>query len=308
MITENYLDPDVGYLLGLIVARGQISSGTGSPIISIDFPHRSLEAKGIKKTFDQEHYVEHNLLLIKERISATLGHIVEHKMQSGRGTIIIRFPGRPMTFRNIEFLLGEGFTPKKGRIPRAVFDAPAEIQRQFMRGFADCAGFVRPSNAYMGRWHRVYFQIANDNWILPIEVCALLQTKLKVPVQSIQWGHPNIRTPHDPTTRSWSKEHQLRVFAHDFLSVGFYVTYKDEILRELADANKGCKPTPFCNPNRSIRRISKKPKHLEENSERLPSSLRRHFDAYWQICLKLGCSQCRKVSGQPSELFGDADE
>jgi len=308
MITENYLDPDVGYLLGLIVARGQVSSGSGSPIVWIEFPHRSLEAKGIDKAFDQEHYIEHNLLLIKERIAGTLGHIVEHTMQPGRGTIIIRFPGRPMTIRNLEFLLGEKFTPKTARIPKAVFAASPEIQRQFVRGFADCAGFIRPSNAYMGRWHRVYFQIPNDNWILPIEICALLQTKLKVPVQSVQWGHPNIRTPHDPATRSWSKEHQLRVFAQDYLPVGFHVTYKDEILKELAHANSGSKPTPFCNPNRSIRRLTKKPRHSEEKSEKLPAALRRHFNAYWQVCLKLGCSQCRKVSGEPRELFEADDE
>ena len=32
--------------------------------------------------------------------------------------------------------------------------------------------------------------------------------------------------------------------------------------------------------------------HPEEISEKLPQELRgKHFDAYWQICLELGCTQ-----------------
>jgi len=305
MITENYLDPEVGYLLGLIVARGQVTSGTGSPVVTIEFPHRSLRAKGITKDYDQEHFVEHNLLLIKGRITDILGHLVEHTMRPGCGTIVIRFPGRPMTFRNLEYILGEKFTPRISMIPQSIFNATADIQREFVRGFADCAGFIRPSNADRNKMHRVYFQIPYENWRLPVEFCRLLQTKLGVPIHSIQWGHPNIRTPHAPETHSWSKEHQVRVFAQDFLRVGFHVSYKNEILEELAAANEDGKGSRYCNPNKAVRRVAKKPKRPDEKAEKLPTPVRRHFDAYWQVCLKLGCAQCHEIEGEPTELFGD---
>ena len=60
-----------------------------------------------------------------------------------------------------------------------------------------------------------------------------------------------------------------------------------------ADRKVGGKAPSKCNPNPEIRRITRKPKHPGEKSkDLLPANLRKHFNAYWQICLALGCDQC----------------
>jgi len=82
--------------------------------------------------------------------------------------------------------------------------------------------------------NRVYIEISNRNWFLPTQLCQLLQS-LTVPMQYIGWGHPNIRGGNGT---SWAKEHQLKIYAEDFQSIGFYITHKNEALEELAEYNK----------------------------------------------------------------------
>jgi len=183
-------------------------------------------------------------------------------------------------------------------------DAPQDLKLEFMRGVADAGGFIRDSNNYMGLKRRVYIEVNNRNWVLPIELCKILQQDLRVPVQLIQWGHPNTRTPGVQSGRSWAKEHQVKLFAEHFSKVGLYTDYKQKILDEFATADKDLDQTlpPFCNPNPRVRRLQKKPKHRDESSNYLPARIRRkHFDAYWQICVDMGCQQCVEVPQK--ELF-----
>lgn len=79
-------------------------------------------------------------------------------------------------------------------------------------------------------------------------------------------------------------------------------------LEGFAEAGRGAAAglPPFCNPNPRIRRITKKPKHSQEASSYLPKGVRgKHFDAYWQICVALGCKQC--VASPQGEMF-EVDE
>jgi hypothetical protein len=160
----------------------------------------------------------------------------------------------------------------------------------------------------MGSKNRVYLELPNRNWKLPIQVCALLQQDLNVPVQLIQWGHPNTREPNQNRAKgsTWAREHQIKIFAEAFLPIGFYVKYKQEILEEFSEHDKK-RPGNInkCNPNPRIRQVRKKPKHIEENNSLLPTRVRgKHFNTYWQICLALGCKQCFEPMG---ELFTDEE-
>jgi hypothetical protein len=184
------------------------------------------------------------------------------------------------------------------------------VKVEFMRGVADAGGFIRNSNSYTNGKRRVYIEVNNQNWNLPIQICALLQQDLGVPVQMINWGHPNLRGPNVPEGHGWSKEHQIKIFAEAFVKIGFHVRYKQKILEEFATADRriGARAFSNCNPNPDLRQIRRKPRHSAERSGFLPAVLRRkHFDAYWQICLAMGCSQCRgvedleRVSGQEAE-------
>jgi len=92
--------------------------------------------------------------------------------------------------------------------------------------------------------------------------------------------------------------------------VGFHVSYKQEILEEFIeeDAENPATIPPNCNPNPAIRRIKKKPVHPGEKSNILPTALRgKHFSAYWQICLALGCQQCVKIDDPQQTLLDSED-
>jgi hypothetical protein len=179
-------------------------------------------------------------------------------------------------------------------------DTPLEIKRDFARGYADVAGNLRPANVdWVGR-HRVRLDTLNHptNWRVPVQLCLLLQEGLGVPVQLIQWGHPNLG-------HQW-REHQLNIYADDFVGVGFYFDYKQAVLEELAEKNaqRGLPAVAGC-PGARKKGAKKPPSQEEQNAERLDSALvGNHYDAYWQICRALGCPR-RPVSGAQLELIPD---
>lgn len=60
--------------------------------------------------------------------------------------------------------------------------------------------------------------------------------KKDVSVQNIDWGHPNMMDPklsdYNRKTSAWKREHQVKIFANVFFSVGFNVIHKNEGLYE----------------------------------------------------------------------------
>jgi len=80
--------------------------------------------------------------------------------------------------------LEEGDIYRHARIPNTVFNFATEALHEFIRGLADTI-------ATIDLWldlPRVQFSVINDNWKLPVEICAILQTKLKIPVFYIEWA------------------------------------------------------------------------------------------------------------------------
>ncbi len=303
MITENYLDEDVAYLLGLTVMRGQLYDHGSEHGITIEFPFKSLRVEG----YDQELHLQVSVNRIRDRIQELVESLVQVEEASGVFIFSVRFLRNPVTWRNLRYHLGNRRSYKEFQIPSSIMNAPREIQTEFMRGVADVGGFVRDSNRYIDGRRRVYLEVHNRNWILPIQLCALLQQKLDVPVQLIQWGHPNVREPGGGS--HWAREHQVKIFAEAFEPVGFTIEYKNKTLRKFARQDHKLRGgLVLCNPNEDIRRVKVKKRHPDEKSSALPARLRNHhFDAYWQICLELGCKQCVSVEGA-EPLEHDIDE
>ena len=54
MRLDDYIDGDVAYLIGLLIARGTITESGGLRQLTIEFPYSSLKAQGIATSFDQE--------------------------------------------------------------------------------------------------------------------------------------------------------------------------------------------------------------------------------------------------------------
>lgn len=297
-----FLDPDMAYLLGLIVGRGTIREISGKRQLIIEYPFRNLVAKGISKSFDAKDKI---LLSLDETINR-LGELMEitpRKVSSENAvSIVVESNKYGILWRNIDRLLLNKTSFREMEVPETIFTSSEDIKKEFLRGVADVTGSIGTGGRDQAGRHRVYISVLNDNWKLPIQICRLLQEgSLNIPVNTIDWGHPNIRNGNlrdydRGATQVWAREHQLKVYAEYFEKVGFRIIHKNEILKELAEENRKNFPerkTKKCNP------LTKKPKdrktHPEESSDKLPPELKgKHCDTYWQVCLELGCKQGKK--------------
>ena len=296
---EFILDPDMAYLLGLIVGRGTIREISGKRQLIIEYPFKNLIAKGISSSF---HAKDKILLSLDETVNR-LGELIEitpKKIDSKNSVnIVIESTKYGLLWRNIDRLLLNKKSFREMEIPNILFDAPEDIKKEFLRGITDVTGSIGTGGRDQAERHRVYISILNDNWKLPVQICKLLQdSPLNIPVNTIDWGHPNIRNGNlkdynRGAKQAWAREHQLKVYAEYFEKVGFRIIHKNEILKELAEENRKNFPKrrpKLCNPSK--KRAKQRIPHPEETSEKLPPELRgKHCDTYWQVCLKLRCTQ-----------------
>jgi hypothetical protein len=302
---DDYLDPDVAYLLGLITARGQFYREGDVRRLVINFPYRLFTAKppeGSNLHFDLSTQMRLCLDDVRTRINELLEVNVSIVSSKRNTQLVAVFTKNTMSWRNLTTLLQNRTSYREFEVPRIIYKVPRDIQLEYARGFADAS--ATPSNSDYEQYgsgapkvHRIVLQVNHENWLLPIQICRLLQLHLEVPVQHILWGHPNLRDSGN-TGKQWKKEHRLRVRAEDFLPVGFLFPFKQQILEAMAEINRRqCHaPSHPCNPMAN-HKIRKKAKHKDEKSKSLPKALQgKHFNAYFQICQALGCTQ-----GTPSD-------
>ncbi|MHA1271801.1 MAG: hypothetical protein ACTSVV_15960 [Promethearchaeota archaeon] len=294
----DYLDEDVAYLLGMLVARGTISEHRGHYTISIEIPYSYIQ-------IDDPPYNpngDRNALLVS--IDVIINRMTELTMNTptkrpgeNSVSIIFEIPRRTIFIRDLQMLLENKKDYTEFLIPKEIFNTTIDIKKEFIRGFVDVNGKVRKSNAYFNREHRIYIDILNKNWKLPIQLCDLLQNHLNIPVQTITWGHPNLR--NKPNEKWAKREHQIKIFNNCFKEIGFYIEHKNKKFLEFAKENekKGvvCKK---CDPLIKMqRKIQKNPPHIDENNVELPKEIRgKHYDTYWQICRDLGCKKFNNIN------------
>ena len=292
----DYIDSDVAYLLGMITARGRISESGGTNQIVIEFPYQSLRVDGITKSFDTNESIRLGLQQIQERVLEVTGADVSIISGENSVSLVLRFLRNTMVWRNILMHTNQRTGYEYFAVPEIFFSPsiPKDWKREYVRGFADVAGNVRRSNNYIDGTNRVRLDVLNypTNWDMPVQLCTLLEEHLTTPVQLITWGHPNMG-------RNF-REHQINIFAVPFRNIGFSLPHKQSILEDFIEQDmkripqKAYKP---CTGRRKLKR--KKAKDKREESERLDERLNgRHFNAYWQICKKLGCPRTKKLLQQ----------
>lgn len=303
----DYIDPDVGYLLGMLVARGEMLTTSADYRVIIHFPKALLGAQGLTPVSETEaeHGIQLSLHKVSERLREITGaddRIVDY---SDHTDLMLTLTRRTIAYRDLEMLFGEAREHRSFQIPDIVMHAetPVEIKREFIRGFADVAGNIRPANRDQIGRHRVRLDVLNakGTWKTPVNICQLLQTDLGVEVPVIAWGHPNMG-------RAW-REHQINIYADDFLSVGFQFGNKQKALEELAEFNEasGLHKQKGCPGARKVGAKKKKDKG-ENDAERLPDPLLgKHFNAYWRICRALGCPR-RPSPKQQAAPIPEEDE
>ena len=177
-------------------------------------------------------------------------------------------------------------------------------KKMFLKGFCDVTGYIRRSNAFIDKYkHRIYIEIPN-NWFMVIDICNILK-ELKIPVQAIDWAHPNMRDGNlkmynQGKTNFWKKEHQIKIYANEFLPIGFGVIHKTQALqtyaKELIEGFKKKGLTAADKTHRFYWEVNGKNKskssHPCENDVSLPIQIRgKHYDSWRQIAKDLGYSE-----------------
>ena len=283
---SNFLTPDISYLLGLITGRGKIQYTNDVKKIIIDFEYKTLESKAIKKVFDQKLHIQTSLDPVVLRLQ-NIGINTQKVISDKKLSLVLRWQQEDIAWLFIKYLInGTRFSYHDFLIPEPIFETTEANKKEFLRGLADVTAYVRNSNRDQVGKHRVYIEISNKNWFLSTQICQLSQS-LNVPTQFIGYGHPNIR---GGSGTSWAKEHQTKIYAEDFEKIGFYISHKNEALKELSDYNKVNfdKKQSLCT-GKSSRKVVKEP-HPHEKHEKLPSEINgQHFDNFKEICKCLGC-------------------
>jgi len=305
----DYIDTDVAYLLGMIVARGTFHQEGDIRRLIIQFPYRHDAMTPVPDSqirIGRETALRLSLDGIRARITELLEVDLRVKQKKHEVSLSAVFPRETIGWRDLRLMTDRKSSYLEFKVPEIIFAADAGIQKEFVRGIADTSCDPSYADRDQAERQRIVIQVQFGNWILPIQLCRLLQENLNIPVSNILWGHPNLRAPGGGS--GWAKETRIRIFAEAFEPIGFHFDYKQEIFAEMVRFNKERRdPAPkVCNPKeRRIR--DRKPHHEDECSERLPESLRgKHFNSYYKVCTALGCKQGKK--GPQRELFCMGEE
>ena len=287
------MNTQMAYLIGMILGNGEIQRDNNYTTVTIDIPHKKLEIDDCK---DVPIYVKASIIDIKGVIEPLIGEglIVSQAKTSTRMTFTKR--NEDYTMREIMRFIGGGVQHKTMVMNEELFGINTDEKKELLRGFADVTGHIRRSNQAFGQkgQHRVYIEIP-VNWQMVIDLANMLKD-LDIPVQSIDFGHPNFRDAKREKYDSgnhdfWKKEHQLKIWANEFLPVGFNITHKQKALQKYANEllkTMDPKTTHKFYWEKQIR-YRHKPSHPGENDPFLPECIRgKHFDSWTDLAAELG--------------------
>lgn len=195
----------------------------------------------------------------------------------------------------ISILKTHNFSFRTAKIPEAIKSSSPDIKRYFLMGIADACSCPTYGDRNQMSKCRICIDVPFENWKLPIQICKMLQEDLNIKVDSILWGHPNLRTPNQPISIAWTKEHRIRMLAEEFCKVGFQFDFKNDILKTFLSWNKEIGPSAinFCWVNKTIHQRPKPP-HSSESDMRIPEPARKHIDSFRDVCRAMGCCQVQK--------------
>ena len=288
----------MAYLLGMIIGNGEIQRNNSTTKILINIPHKN------EKTDDGNDvkvYVKASIADIKSAIEQTIGTIINHTQNDRVSTIYFEKPNSDYLITEIMRMCQNERTFETMRVPKYFYTAPHDEILYFLRGFCDVTAYIRKSNCYVdGIIHRVYIEIMH-NWYIVADICNLLKI-LDIPVHTIDWAHPNMRDGNlvkynEGKPDFWKKEHQIKIWANEFMPIGFAVLHKREALGQFSSElvngleSEGKEPVEvthkFYWEGKGTNKV--KPHHPGENDEFIPSEIRgQHYDSWKQIAQDLG--------------------
>ena len=286
----------------MITGNGTIQRGTTETTISIEIPHKKMETEFRKEV---GIYVKASMTDIRTVLEPLLGTSLSFTQNPNVSIISFRKANEDYLMREVMRYLEKATSSDNVRISDEVFSFSTDERKQFIKGFADVTGYIRRSNyAFTEPNYRVYFEIPN-NWELVSDFANLLKS-VDIPVQNIDWAHPNMRDGNLKKYNQgypdfWKKEHQVKVWAVEYQPIGFAVIHKQEALDYFAekqrihievDRNKKVSDVTHRYYWELTTRKKQKPHHPGENDEFLPETIRgKHYDRWTDIANDLGYNE-----------------
>lgn len=287
------MNTEMAYLLGMILGNGEIQRDNTDTRVTIDIPHKNLYTDDMK---DVCVYVKASTVDIRAIVEPLIGHNLT-VTQTKRSTVMTFVkPNDEYTTREIMRFIGGGRHHSTMRMNPDLFSITVDEKKSLLRGIADVTGYIRKSNIAYGQdgAHRVYIEIPG-NWYMVIDIANMLKD-VDVPVQTIDFGHPNFRDGelkkyNQGKPYFWKKEHQIKIFANEFLPIGFNIKHKQEALEKYSD-----ELLEFIDPAKTHKFYWEKPikrkvrpTHPHESDTYLPEEIRgKHFDSWTDLARILG--------------------
>lgn len=287
------MNTEMAYLLGMILGNGEIQQDKTETKITIDIPHKNMYTDDMK---DTAVYVKASLFDIQSILEPLIGQHLTKSETKHSTKITFSKSNNEYVMREILRLVGSGTHHSTMKMNEELFSITTDEKKSLLRGIADVTGYIRKSNIAFGQddAHRVYIEIPG-NWYMVIDIANMLKT-VDIPIQTIDFGHPNFRDSNlnkynKGNKHFWKKEHQIKIFANEFLPIGFNIKHKQEALEKYSD-----ELLKFINSSKTHKfywekpvRRKNKPIHPCENDELLPKEIRgKHFDSWTDLAGLLG--------------------
>ena len=287
------MNTEMAYLVGMILGNGEIQQHNQETIITIDIPYKNLRTDDL---LDVAVYVRASTVDIRSIIEPLIGNglAVTQEIHSTKLSFVKN--NSEYVLREILRLIGGGRHHSTMRMNQELFSLSMDEKKALLRGIADVTGYIRKSNIAFGQdgAHRVYIEIPG-NWYMVIDIANMLK-EVDVPVQTIDFGHPNFRDGNlvkynQGHPNFWKKEHQVKIFANEFLPIGFNIKHKQDSLEKYSE-----ELLEFIDPVKTHKfywektiKTKARPPHPGENDTCLPSEIRgRHFDSWTELASYLG--------------------
>ena len=284
---------EMAYLVGMILGNGEIQRTNRETTITIDLPYKNLYTDDLK---DVAIYVKASTVDIRSIIEPLIGTSLIVTQSKNSTKLSFTKDNSEYVIREIIRLIDSGTNHSSMKMNPEMFNFSKEEKKSLLRGIADSTAYIRRSNIAFGQdgAHRVYIEIPS-NWYMVIDIANLLKD-VDVPIQTIDFGHPNFRDGNlnkynEGKKTFWKKEHQIKIFANEFIPIGFNIKHKQDALEayseELLEFIDPLKTHKFYWEKPIRKKI--KPIHPGENDECLPIEIRgKHFDSWTELAEFLG--------------------
>lgn len=287
------MNVEMAYLVGLVLGNGEIQRGSKETTITIDIPYKNLYTDDLK---DVGIYVKASVVDIRAIVEPLIGRNIIVTQSSNATKLSFTKDNDDYAMREIIRFVGKGTHHSSMRMNDELFKITTEEKLSLLRGIADSTGYIRRSNIAFGQdgAHRVYIEIPG-NWYMVIDIANMLRD-VDIPVQTIDFGHPNFRDANmvkynEGKKKFWKKEHQVKIFANEFIPVGFNIKHKQDALEKYSE-----ELLDFIDPIKTHKfywekpvRARTKPIHPGENDSSLPLEIRgKHFDSWQELAKFLG--------------------